>query len=404
MNKDWMKNLKDLSQSSTRKAPEGLLDDIKKEMSRRGVMPVAQPKKARFIGIFPQRIIAVAAIVLFIVGTTIYLKLDTWNVQQQISKINSKDSKIKGEEETLTNEQDETLEKADITNRLSLCAQNSQDSKIEDKVVSLNDEIVEMTKEDDFSKSNINQHSTSPSSSVSLHQQANVVQRKMSLGVYYGNMASNNANTGLPNQPVYFYANAPIASCDNQADNLQDAVTGTYVLASPTITNANHHQPIRFGLSVSVAINNRWSVLTGLTYSYLRSDFDSHNNIKTTESKQKLHYIGIPLNMSYSILKKNNFNLYLIAGGQAEKLVKGKTETTTHENNLPTKQTTSNLHENKLVFSTNASAGVEYQIGKFLSLYAEPGISYYFKNGSGIESNYTDKPLNFNFNVGIRIR
>ena len=72
---------------------------------------VAQPKKARVIGITPQRIIAVAAVVLFIVGTTIYLKKDTWNVQQQISKINSQDSKTKAEEGTETYEHHDESEK-----------------------------------------------------------------------------------------------------------------------------------------------------------------------------------------------------------------------------------------------------------------------------------------------------
>ena len=61
------------------------------------------------------------------------------------------------------------------------------------------------------------------------------------------------------------------------------------------------------------------------------------------------------------------------------------------------------MHENKPVFSTNTSLGVEYQLGKFIGLFAEPGVNYYFKNGSGIESSYTEKPFNFNFNLGVRV-
>ena len=37
-NKQWIDNLRRQAQGYERKAPEGLLDDIKKEMARRGVM------------------------------------------------------------------------------------------------------------------------------------------------------------------------------------------------------------------------------------------------------------------------------------------------------------------------------------------------------------------------------
>ena len=46
MNDKWMKDLKDLLGDFRKKAPEGLLDDIKQEMSRRGVVPASEPKKA----------------------------------------------------------------------------------------------------------------------------------------------------------------------------------------------------------------------------------------------------------------------------------------------------------------------------------------------------------------------
>ena len=59
-----MTHLKEHSKSFTRKAPDGLLDDIKQEMTRRGIMPVYKPKKAHIIDITPKRIIAAAAIML----------------------------------------------------------------------------------------------------------------------------------------------------------------------------------------------------------------------------------------------------------------------------------------------------------------------------------------------------
>ena len=226
-------------------------------------------------------------------------------------------------------------------------------------------------------------------------------QRKTSLGVYYGNMSASSIDLGtkygdnlvLASEPFY---NSPITDYQND-------VSDTYVVTPPTINKANHHQPIRVGLSLRYAINPRWSLLTGINYSYLQSDFSSYNNRTSTDRKQKLHYIGIPVNLSYTLWQKKKFNLYLIAGALAEKLVKGQTETTTTQHNQSTTSNTENVHENKPIFSTNTSLGVEYQLGKFIGLFAEPGVSYYFKNGSGIESSYTEKTFNFNFNLGVRV-
>lgn len=53
-------------------------------------------------------------------------------------------------------------------------------------------------------------------------------------------------------------------------------------------------------------------------------------------------------------------------------------------------------------WSVNAAAGIQLNIVNSLSLYAEPGISYYFNDGSAIQTIYKEKPLNFNLNFGIR--
>ena len=253
MNKDWMKHLKDLSQSSSRKAPEGLLDDIKKEMSRRGVMPVAQ-KKARVIGITPQRIIAVAAVVLFIVGTTIYLKKDTWNVQQQISKINSQDSKTKAEKRTETYEHHDVSEKINTVQHLTLngkylarCAQNSQDSKTEIKEEQVNNVKEETTKEeqqDSKEETNANKYqmpnvaslvNTDRQASSAIQRSTINIQRNTSFGVYYGNMIVGNAGFGSEGEYSNYYA----LDCEPVwRDNNPDLISSV----SPTITNVNHQK------------------------------------------------------------------------------------------------------------------------------------------------------------------
>jgi hypothetical protein len=53
-------------------------------------------------------------------------------------------------------------------------------------------------------------------------------------------------------------------------------------------------------------------------------------------------------------------------------------------------------------FSLNGAAGAEYRLTDFFCLYAEPGLGYYFKDGSGTPTIYKDHPLNFNLSFGIR--
>lgn len=416
-----MTHLKEHSKSFTRKAPDGLLDDIKQEMTRRGIMPVYKPKKAHIIDITPKRIIAAAAIMLLIIGTAVYLKQQTTDQVAAVSKAGA----YKEMKEVADNVQLSTLNvKHSTLNVAHGCAQNSNNTQcstlnVEQQLTQADNAKEKLTKQN----STANDNKTESLQHSALNSQPQVtdrvdavceagayeetkevtdnVQHITSLGVYYGNMSASSIDLGtkygdnlvLASEPFY---NSPITDYQND-------VSDTYVVTPPTINKANHHQPIRVGLSLRYAISPRWSLLTGINYSYLQSDFSSYNNRTSTDRKQKLHYIGIPVNLSYTLWQKKKFNLYLIAGAQAEKLVKGQTETTTTQHNQSTTSNTENVHENKPVFSTNTSLGVEYQLGKFIGLFAEPGVSYYFKNGSGIESSYTEKPFNFNFNLGVRV-
>ena len=430
-----MTHLKEHSKSFTRKAPDGLLDDIKQEMTRRGIMPVYKPKKAHIIDITPKRIIAAAAIMLLIIGTAVYLKqqttdrvaavskagaykemkevtdnvqLSTINVEPQVTAQADAAGKASISEQAKKvsfNSQHSTLNvKHSTLNVAHGCAQNSNNTQcstlnVEQQLTQADNAKEKLTKQN--SAANDNKTESLQHSALNSQHSALNSQRKTSLGLYYVNMSASSIDLGakygdnlvLASEPFY---NSPITDYQND-------VSDTYVVTPPTINKANHHQPIRVGLSLRYAISPRWSLLTGINYSYLQSDFSSYNNRTSTDRKQKLHYIGIPVNLSYTLWQKKKFNLYLIAGAQAEKLVKGQTETTTTQHNQSTTSNTENVHENKPVFSTNTSLGVEYQLGKFIGLFAEPGVSYYFKNGSGIESSYTEKPFNFNFNLGVRV-
>mgnify|MGYP000328898268 CR=1 FL=1 len=221
---------------------------------------------------------------------------------------------------------------------------------------------------------------------------------ELRISTYYSGIMSsyNNSQQGIMLADACFYGESSEKLVNDKK----------YYDVYPTeelITETKHHQPIKLGISLNYKIDDSWSLQTGFTYSYLSSDFNINSHGEKNIKEQKLHYIGLPVSVSYSIWHNDAVNIYATTGGEVEKLVNGNAKTTHDINGAETYSTTENIKSNKLLFSTNAAAGIEYKAGKSFNLYAEPGVSYHFKNGSDIKNIYTKNPLNFNLNLGIRI-
>ena len=212
-----------------------------------------------------------------------------------------------------------------------------------------------------------------------------------------GTMSRQNGNT----QGVVLTAANPFGeySPDMKADE-----GSTSLWESKSLHVKSHHkQPVKAGISIRYNITPRLGVQTGMEYSYHSSDFDFGNGKnKTSTAHQTLHYIGIPLKMTYSVLRKKRLNIYVAAGGEAEKLVKGKT-TTKYLYDPKQPDFTEKVRESRLQFSANAAAGMEYNIAGNVEVYAEPGISHHFNNGSDVENIYKKRPTNLNLSIGLRI-
>ena len=165
----------------------------------------------------------------------------------------------------------------------------------------------------------------------------------------------------------------------------------------------HHRQPVKVGFSVGYRMGERWSVHTGLTYSYMSADV----NLTGSESEnglQRLHYIGIPLAVSYGLWQHKQLRVYATAGGEVEKLVNGQLKFTQVSAQEQQHSETISLKEHRLQWSVNAAVGLEYRLTKQLHLYAEPGVSHYFNNGSDLQNSYKDKPTGFQLQIGVRIK
>lgn len=169
-------------------------------------------------------------------------------------------------------------------------------------------------------------------------------------------------------------------------------------------TEYDHHLPIRIGLSVAYALTDRLSIGTGLTYTRLSSDIKDASKESNYSGEQRLHYVGIPVNVSYKVASSRWISLYGTAGVLAEKCVSGTTDEGYVVNNTMQQTNTHDISTKPLQMSVNAGVGIQFNVHDNVGIYAEPGLSYYFDDGSVLQTIYKEKPLNFNLNVGVRFK
>ncbi|MDR3141036.1 MAG: PorT family protein [Tannerellaceae bacterium] len=168
-------------------------------------------------------------------------------------------------------------------------------------------------------------------------------------------------------------------------------------------TNVKHKTPVSFGLSVSRQLNNRFSLQTGLTYSFLASSWETQASTYNKEILQRLHFIGIPLSLTCTIADWNRVRFYASAGAQAEFNIAGRERTKSFFAGQQTSVNTLYVRMKEWQWSVNARAGASYPLLRFVSAYAEFGAAYYFDNKSEIETIYSDKAFNISPQIGLRL-
>lgn len=167
-----------------------------------------------------------------------------------------------------------------------------------------------------------------------------------------------------------------------------------------------HRMPVRVGVTLDWQLSDRWFLESGVTYTRLNSQTRQGNETDYATAFQKLDYVGIPLNVKFKAFGTRNFGLYATAGMNVDKCVSAKcignysytTEWGTESGSLGTEK----IADRPLQFSVNLAAGVAYLISPLVSLYVEPGMSYYFDDKSSLNTIYKERPLNFSMNMGLR--
>ena len=149
-----------------------------------------------------------------------------------------------------------------------------------------------------------------------------------------------------------------------------------------------HHMPYSLGVSVRVPLTERLALTSGLVYTRLKSNFSTR--------EQTLHYLGVPLGMTYTIWGYKRFSLYAVGGVQADFNLKATSKEPSLINSY-------NIDKDRVQFSALAGPGFQLDMSQDFSIYVEPTARYYFDNGSSIDNYFKDKPWNININAGLRL-
>lgn len=226
-----------------------------------------------------------------------------------------------------------------------------------------------------------------------------------SAGILAGGAVGGNTSGSKPTAMV-MGAN-PLAAGVTKTDWIdKDSKASAIVYNQPEVQEEYSHKiPVKVGLTARYNITGRLGVETGLTYSILSSSVKTGNSEtgkNWSTGSQTLHYLGIPLDISFNILNSRYVNIYVTGGGMMEKSISGSIKTDEYVDGKFDRTLTTNISPKGLQWSVNAAAGIQANILPQLGFFVEPGVSHHFKNSSRVRSIYTDKPTDFSLGFGLR--
>lgn len=437
----WLKHLSDKLNDYEEPAPEGLWDDIAGSLGGGEAVPKPEMKhRAAVMPLWLRRASAVAAVVAIAVAIWITTGIDTTKIDQKPAETYTDNTLNKYNNPTLAEtdtrrEAEKVMENTTSSTNIpvrSLAAATGsvvattqiadastashEINAVQEKNVNQENKVTQAgnaAKEEKVDSVNIGTptYSTSPTRRENIAENRQgynqpVIQAKkptassrLALNLYAANLtgASSNVRENGPNLRSQYMSGEGIS----EFSDIQTVVKMSNT--NKVVEHKMHHKfPVRAGLSVRYNFNNRFGVSTGLQYSYLASNFSWGSAKSYYAGNQKLHYLGIPVNLTYDIWSNDRFSIYASGGMSMEKCIDGSVTTDYILNGDFQTRKTEDATEKRLQWSATAAVGVQFRLVSRLSLYAEPGACYYIDNHSSTDNIYKERPFNFNFNLGLR--
>lgn len=164
--------------------------------------------------------------------------------------------------------------------------------------------------------------------------------------------------------------------------------------------------PVTFGLGLRFRLTDHWAIGTGVNFSMMERTFsgvyteaykDNPPLVISSDVRNKIYYIGIPVNLYYNIFDGKRLNLYAFGGFTGEKGV---------ANRFTVQNSPSDIHIRRSVkglqFSAAAGFGLEFMLSDRFGLYVDPSLRYFFDTDQPV-SIRTQQPFTLNFEIGLRL-
>lgn len=214
---------------------------------------------------------------------------------------------------------------------------------------------------------------------------------RWNIGVHAEGITTDSRNT---QRPMLMATRESDMLASGNPNKVQSVLSNAPLQLADYSQTKHHYHPMSFGLSVGYNLTHRLALTTGMVYTYASSDFTSSAAGDDIIETQRLHYIGIPLNLKYKVWGNNAIHTYAIAGCQADFNVSAK---------MQTGDITTDADKDHTQWSVGGAVGVQYNIIPRMGIYAEPGVRYYIDNKSSVETIFKEKKFNFNLQLGVRV-
>lgn len=229
--------------------------------------------------------------------------------------------------------------------------------------------------------------------SYAMTRQTNHTQQsaRWNIGVHAEGITTDSRNT---QRPMLMATRESDMLASGNPNKVQSVLSNAPLQLADYSQTKHHYHPMSFGLSVGYNLTPRLALTTGMVYTYASSDFTSSAAGDDIVETQRLHYIGVPLNLKYKVWGNSAIHTYAIAGCQADFNVSAK---------MQTGDITTDADKDHTQWSVGGAVGIQYNIIPRMGIYAEPGVRYYIDNKSSVETIFKEKKLNFNLQLGVRV-
>lgn len=156
-----------------------------------------------------------------------------------------------------------------------------------------------------------------------------------------------------------------------------------------------NYLPITFGITAEKRINTWLGLESGVSYTYLRTDFEyMHSTIRCN-----WHYLEIPLKVNMYAFNTSRFSFYGSVSGKLSIPVYSNAQVPSASIYRVDK---GGRFRSNPVWSAGGSIGISYRLSERINLYVEPSLQYHFRHEFKVPNLWTDDPWSFSIPIGIR--